>query len=121
MVSEYLRLSGVYWCLAAMDVMHKLDDMDKERIANFVIKCQQPNGGFAPALEHDPHLLHTLSAIQASLIATFYHVLFMFHRLLHFCSFDRIFGSTFIRWEKIFVSDGKIPLSEKAVSRKSGL
>uniref|UniRef100_A0A1I8E905 Geranylgeranyl transferase type-2 subunit beta n=1 Tax=Wuchereria bancrofti TaxID=6293 RepID=A0A1I8E905_WUCBA len=62
--TEYLRMSGVYWCLQAMDIMNRLNKMDTNEIANYVKRCQQPNGGFAPAEEHDAHLLHTLSAVQ---------------------------------------------------------
>uniref|UniRef100_A0A915Q7S6 Geranylgeranyl transferase type-2 subunit beta n=1 Tax=Setaria digitata TaxID=48799 RepID=A0A915Q7S6_9BILA len=62
--SEYLRLSGIYWCLQAMDLMGKLNEMDVNEIAVYVKQCQQPCGGFAPAEQHDAHLLHTLSAVQ---------------------------------------------------------
>uniref|UniRef100_A0A915C8M2 Geranylgeranyl transferase type-2 subunit beta n=1 Tax=Parascaris univalens TaxID=6257 RepID=A0A915C8M2_PARUN len=62
--AEYLRMSGIYWCLNAMDIMGRLSQMDIVAIVNYVKGCQQQNGGFAPAIGHDAHLLHTLSAVQ---------------------------------------------------------
>ena len=29
---EYLRMSGIYWCLTAMDLMNDLDGLGKQRI-----------------------------------------------------------------------------------------
>ncbi|VDO14053.1 unnamed protein product [Brugia timori] len=73
--TEYLRMSGIYWCLQAMDIMNRLTKMDTNEIANYVKRCQQPNGGFAPAEEHDAHLLHTLSAVQVNLCLLFFQLL----------------------------------------------
>lgn len=63
-MSEYLRMSGVYWSLTAMHIMQAADRMDREGILQFVQDCQHDNGGFSAAPGHDPHLLYTLSAIQ---------------------------------------------------------
>lgn len=68
---EYLRVSGIYWCLQAMDIMDKLNEIDSNEIVSYVKQRQQPNGGFASAEQHDDHLLHTLSAVQVNL-----HLLF---------------------------------------------
>lgn len=65
--TEYLRMSGIYWCLEAMDLMGHLDKINTEEVAAYVKHCQQPNSGFAPAEQHDVHLLHTLSAVQVSI------------------------------------------------------
>uniref|UniRef100_A0A914GSR2 Large ribosomal subunit protein eL27 n=1 Tax=Globodera rostochiensis TaxID=31243 RepID=A0A914GSR2_GLORO len=46
-MAEYLRMSGIYWCVAAL---------------------KNGDGGFAAADGHDSHLLHTLSAIQVAVI-----------------------------------------------------
>ena len=59
-------MSGVYWCLTAMDLMGQLERMNKEQVLSFVKECQKPSGGFSPAPDHDAHLLYTLSAIQVS-------------------------------------------------------
>ena len=63
--TEFLRLSGVYWGLTAMDLMGQLPRMNRSEVMGFIKACQHPTlGGFAPTLNHDPHLLYTLSAIQ---------------------------------------------------------
>jgi len=63
-MTEYLRMGGIYWCLTTMALLNKLQMMDKEEIVKFVKSCQHPCGGFGASIEHDPHLLHTLSAVQ---------------------------------------------------------
>jgi len=63
-MSEYLRMSGVYWGITAMALMKKLDLMNKSAILDFVESCLHPCGGFSASNDHDPHLLYTLSAIQ---------------------------------------------------------
>jgi geranylgeranyl transferase type-2 subunit beta len=62
--TEHLRMSGVYWGLSAMALMGKLEEMDKEKIIEWVVSCQHPSGGFGGNNGHDPHILYTLSAIQ---------------------------------------------------------
>lgn len=57
-------MSGVYWCLTAMDLMKNLDRMNKNEILTFIKDCQHENGGFGASIGHDPHLLHTLCAVQ---------------------------------------------------------
>lgn len=68
-------MSGVYWCLQALDIMGKLNEVDVNEIAIYVKRCQRPNGGFAPVDQHDAHLLHTLSAVQVSLCLLFSELL----------------------------------------------
>lgn len=64
-VSEHLRMSGVYWGLMAMDLIKALDLMPKDKIISFVMSCYIPDiGGFSGNVDHDPHMLYTLSAIQ---------------------------------------------------------
>ena len=63
--TEFLRVSGVYWGLTAMDLMGQLHRMNRSEVIEFVKSCQHPTeGGFSPTLHHDPHLLYTLSAVQ---------------------------------------------------------
>jgi len=38
--------------------------LDKEESVQFVVSCQNPDGGFAGNIGHDSHLLYTLSSIQ---------------------------------------------------------
>lgn len=63
-LTEYLRMSGIYWGLTAMDLIGSLDKMNREEVLRFVVDCQDESGGFGASLGHDPHLLHTLSAVQ---------------------------------------------------------
>ena len=63
-MTEHLRLSGMYWGLTALDLMGQLDNTDKEEILEFISKCQHDCGGISASICHDPHMLHTLSAIQ---------------------------------------------------------
>ena len=66
-MSEFLRMNGLYWGVAAMDLMHSLELMERDKIVQFVTECQDPDtGGFRPVHGHDPHILNTLSAVQVS-------------------------------------------------------
>lgn len=69
-MTEYLRMSGVYWGLTAMGLMNRLDVMGKDEIIKFVKSCQHESGGFSASVNHDPHLLYTLSAIQVQVLDT---------------------------------------------------
>jgi len=62
--TEHLKLSGVYWGLCALDIMNSLEEMNKEQLVTFVLSCQRENGGFGGNVEHDAHILYTLSAVQ---------------------------------------------------------
>ena len=61
---DFLKMSGIYWSLTAMDLMNALDELPGEEIVEFVLNCHQSDGGFSPAIDHDSHVLSTLSAIQ---------------------------------------------------------
>lgn len=73
-ITEYLRMSGMYWGLTAMDLMKQVDRMNKEEVLRFIQQCQHECGGVSASIGHDPHLLYTLSAIQ---ILTMYDALDM--------------------------------------------
>jgi geranylgeranyl transferase type-2 subunit beta len=62
--TEHFRMSGVYWGVAALYLMDKLDDMNREEVITWVLSCQHDNGGFGGSERHDPHMLYTLSALQ---------------------------------------------------------
>lgn len=66
-MTEYLRMSGIYWGLTAMALMDRLEQMNHEEVLEFVKSCQHENGGFSASVNHDPHLLYTLSAVQVVL------------------------------------------------------
>lgn len=65
-MAEYLKMSGMYWGLNALHLMQTLDLNSPEvsKALEFTRSCQTPDGGFAAAPRHDPHILHTLSAVQ---------------------------------------------------------
>eukprot|EP00467_Chlorarachnion_reptans_P020288 CAMPEP_0114498752 /NCGR_PEP_ID=MMETSP0109-20121206/7043_1 /TAXON_ID=29199 /ORGANISM="Chlorarachnion reptans, Strain CCCM449" /LENGTH=362 /DNA_ID=CAMNT_0001676257 /DNA_START=179 /DNA_END=1267 /DNA_ORIENTATION=- len=63
-VTEHLRMSGVYWGATCMDMLGELGKMDKKSIIKFVFDCYHECGGFSGNVNHDPHLLYTLSAVQ---------------------------------------------------------
>ncbi|XP_044469508.1 geranylgeranyl transferase type-2 subunit beta 1-like isoform X1 [Mangifera indica] len=63
-VMEHLRLNGAYWGLTTLDLLGKLDAVDKEEVISWMMKCQHESGGFAGNIGHDPHILYTLSAVQ---------------------------------------------------------
>uniref|UniRef100_A0A672RJJ7 Geranylgeranyl transferase type II subunit beta n=1 Tax=Sinocyclocheilus grahami TaxID=75366 RepID=A0A672RJJ7_SINGR len=63
-LSEYLRMSGIYWGLTVMDLMGQLSRMNREEIIEFIKSCQHDCGGISASIAHDPHLLYTLSAVQ---------------------------------------------------------
>lgn len=47
-----------------MALLGALDKMNKQKIIDFVMSCEHPDGSFAGNVGHDPHLLYTLSAVQ---------------------------------------------------------
>eukprot|EP00117_Sycon_ciliatum_P014130 scpid33428/ scgid14516/ Geranylgeranyl transferase type-2 subunit beta; Geranylgeranyl transferase type II subunit beta; Rab geranyl-geranyltransferase subunit beta; Rab geranylgeranyltransferase subunit beta; Type II protein geranyl-geranyltransferase subunit beta len=63
-VTEYLRMSGVYWGLTCMSLLGQLDRMNRVEVVSFIRKCRCDNGGYSASPGHDSHLLYTLSAIQ---------------------------------------------------------
>lgn len=65
-LSEYLRMSGIYWGLTVMDLMGQLPRMNRQEIVDFIKSCQHECGGISASIGHDPHLLYTLSAVQVS-------------------------------------------------------
>jgi len=68
-MSEFLRMNGMYWGVAVMDLMGRLESMDRAGIEGFLASCQDTeSGGFRPVQGHDPHLLNTLSAVQVAAI-----------------------------------------------------
>ncbi|CAH8540717.1 unnamed protein product [Dicrocoelium dendriticum] len=61
---DYLKLSGMFWTLTALDLLGELNLIDKDSVVEFVLSCQNSDGGLSPAPSHDSHLLSTLSGLQ---------------------------------------------------------
>ncbi|XP_045469825.1 geranylgeranyl transferase type-2 subunit beta [Harmonia axyridis] len=63
-MTEYLKMSGMYWCLTALELINS-SPFPKYKIVEFIKSCQDPDcGGISACIDHDPHLLYTLSAVQ---------------------------------------------------------
>lgn len=64
-MTDYLRISGMYWGLTALELMNAEPVQGKDKILEYIKACQDPeSGGISACIGHDPHILHTLSAIQ---------------------------------------------------------
>ena len=63
-VTEHLRMSGVYWGVMAMEILDAGAEMGKDEICDWVLSCQNSDGGFGGTNGHDSHMLYTLSAVQ---------------------------------------------------------
>ncbi|CAG9814212.1 unnamed protein product [Phaedon cochleariae] len=62
-MTDYLRVSGMYWGLTALELVNSLPPQFE--FVEYIKKCQDPSsGGISACLKHDPHILHTLSAVQ---------------------------------------------------------
>ena len=57
-------MSGIYWTLTALELGQNGDRLNQAEIVEFVRSCQHECGGFGASVNHDPHLLYTLSAVQ---------------------------------------------------------
>lgn len=51
-------MSGIYWGISALSVINELDKMNKEEIIEFVLKCENEDGGFGSSIGFDSHILY---------------------------------------------------------------
>lgn len=64
-MTDYLRVSGMYWGLTALALLDQSHSVPQCDLIEFVQSCQDANsGGISACTGHDPHLLHTLAAVQ---------------------------------------------------------
>ncbi|KAJ1965107.1 Rab geranylgeranyltransferase [Dipsacomyces acuminosporus] len=63
-MTEHLRVSGIYWGLVALQLLGRADGFDKDKVIEYVLSCQNADGGFGGHTGHDSHLLYTMSAVQ---------------------------------------------------------
>ncbi|XP_044265255.1 geranylgeranyl transferase type-2 subunit beta [Tribolium madens] len=64
-MTDYLRVSGMYWGLTALELLDRTHSSPQEEIVTYIKNCQDSEtGGISACLGHDPHLLHTLSGVQ---------------------------------------------------------
>ena len=67
-------MSGAYWGLCALEILNAGEEMNKEELVSWVLKCQNEDGGFGGNIDHDSNLVfvrfavmsrsYTLSALQ---------------------------------------------------------
>ena len=65
--TEHLRLSAIYWSVAAT-VTCNGEVSRREEIIDFIQKCKRTDGGYGGSPRHDSHLLYTLSAVQTLIL-----------------------------------------------------
>ncbi|CAE8689940.1 unnamed protein product [Polarella glacialis] len=66
MMSEHLRMGGVYWGVSAMALLRKLDDEKrKEDLVEWILRCRDPKttGGFGSNIGHDADITSTHYAL----------------------------------------------------------
>ncbi|RYH32073.1 hypothetical protein EON65_01275 [archaeon] len=67
LVSQHLRMSGVYWGLTAMYLLgvNLKEEPSSVGMVDWILTCfDAESGGFGGNTNHDAHILYTLSAIQ---------------------------------------------------------
>lgn len=68
---EHIKLQAILWVVTSLDLLGKLNNVDKESILSFVKSCYNLDGGYGPAPSFSSSLICTLSALQV-LIITFF-------------------------------------------------
>ncbi|KAF9317815.1 hypothetical protein BG003_000281 [Podila horticola] len=63
-LTEHLRVNGLYWGTTALHLLGHPEALDQDQIVEYLVNCQHDNGGFGGHIDHDPHILSTLSAVQ---------------------------------------------------------
>ncbi|PIA18841.1 prenyltransferase and squalene oxidase [Coemansia reversa NRRL 1564] len=63
-MTEHLRISGIYWGLVALKLLDRDSALDKQQVIDYILSCQNTDGGFGGHCGHDSHLLYTMSAVQ---------------------------------------------------------
>lgn len=78
LVSQHLRMSGVYWGLTAMFLLgvNLKEEASSVGMVDWIMTCfDTETGGFGGNTHHDAHILYTLSAIQILALYDELHVL----------------------------------------------
>ena len=60
---EHLSMSAYYWAICGLNLLGT-SQLNHDKIVEFIVECQQEDGGFGGSIGHDFHLLYTLSAVQ---------------------------------------------------------
>ncbi|XP_042496042.1 geranylgeranyl transferase type-2 subunit beta 1-like isoform X2 [Macadamia integrifolia] len=90
LVIEHPRMNGAYWGLTTLDLLGKIETIDKDEVVSWVMKCQDESGGFSGNIGHDPHLLYTLSTVQILTLLDKIDVLDIDKNSISICRFSYI-------------------------------
>eukprot|EP00461_Guttulinopsis_vulgaris_P004747 UN04749 len=65
-VTDYLKMSAIYWSMMALYLAGGKHLINEKDILDFVMQCYDKDntGGFRGNINHDVNLLYTLSAVQ---------------------------------------------------------
>jgi geranylgeranyl transferase type-2 subunit beta len=61
--NEHLKVSALYWGCSALNLLNNLSSHNKSETINFLLKCQNPNGGFGGSIGQDSHITSTHYAL----------------------------------------------------------
>lgn len=50
--------------MTALHLLGHPEALPRDKTIDFILSCQQSNGGFSAAPGHDAHMLYTVSAVQ---------------------------------------------------------
>lgn len=64
-MTEHLRIQGIFWGLGAMDLLQQDIPADKQReLVEFALQCfDKKRGGFGGNINHEAHMLYTQHAV----------------------------------------------------------
>ena len=58
-------MSGAYWGLCALEILNAGEEMNKEELVSWVLKCQNEDGGFGGNVNHDSNLVYALCLVMS--------------------------------------------------------
>ena len=59
-MTEHLRMSGIYWGYSTLMMLNAEDKLDKTELVEWVLSCQNSDGGFGGSKGHDSHILYVI-------------------------------------------------------------
>ena len=68
-LTEHLKMGGAYWCLAALSTMGvDIPPEKQQQILDWIVECQNDDGGFGGNKGHDSHITSTHYALLVLLL-----------------------------------------------------
>ena len=63
-LTDHMNIPGAYWTLATSFLLKlEITQSDKEKMVDFVLKCQNKDYGFGGSIDHDSCVTHTLYSL----------------------------------------------------------